>query len=160
LLRGRGEYERRGRVAGREELGRLHERGLLRAKAGSVQAEQDRKRAFRRLLRELGGVSEDQLAREFKGLLARLGIANGATLYSLRSSVTTAMKDANLPDLEMRHLTGHSTGDILNSRQDAPDPGNVGGFRRILPVREPLFLGRDSARLRFGMPCSSPAVGR
>ncbi len=42
----------------------------------------------------------------------------------------------------------------------APDPGNVGGFRRILPVREPLFLGRDSARLRFGIPCSSPAVGR
>jgi hypothetical protein len=36
------------------------------------------------------------------------------TFYTLRSSVTTAMKDANLPHLEMRYWTSHATGDILN----------------------------------------------
>jgi hypothetical protein len=54
------------------------------------------------------------MAREFKRLLAAIGVSNGATLYTLRSSVTTGMKDANLPHLEMRYLTSHSTDDILN----------------------------------------------
>jgi hypothetical protein len=38
----------------------------------------------------------------------------------VRSSVTTAMKGANLPHLEMRYLTGPSTNDILNE-YTAPD---------------------------------------
>jgi hypothetical protein len=41
-------------------------------------------------------------------LLSLLGIANGATFYTLRTSVTTAMKSAILPHLEMRYQTSHS----------------------------------------------------
>src|SRR5262249_33528594 len=48
-------------------------------------------------------------------LLTAAGVANGATLYTLRGSVTEAMHAANLPHLEMRYLTGHSTADILNA---------------------------------------------
>ena len=54
------------------------------------------------------------MACEFKRLLATAGVSRGATLYTLRSSVTTAMKNADLPHLEMRYLTSHTTDDILN----------------------------------------------
>jgi len=117
LLRARQAFEggrRPKAIAARQDLVRLYERKLLEARPGSIQAEQDRKQVFRRLLRELGGVSADRMASEFKKLVAAIGVSNGATLYTLRSSVTTAMKDANLPHLEMRYLTSHSTDDILN----------------------------------------------
>ena len=52
--------------------------------------------------------------KEFKALLALVGIRNGATFYTLRASVTTAMSNAGLPILYLRYLTSHSTGDILN----------------------------------------------
>jgi integrase len=97
-----------------DELKALYEARLLGERTGSVQNEHDRKLLFRRLLRELGGVSEDALAREFKKLLAAAEVANGATFYTLRSSVTTGMHSANLPHLEMRYLTGHTVNDILN----------------------------------------------
>ena len=88
---------------------------LLRAEAGDVQTAHDRKRLFRGLLREVGGVSEDGMNREFKKLLGAIGVAAGSTLYTLRSSVTTSMSTgAKLAHLELTYLTSHSTGDILN----------------------------------------------
>ena len=88
---------------------------LLSAKPGAVQTAHDRKLLFRRMLGELGGVSGDVLNREFKKLLAAAGLAAGATLYTLRSSVTTTMSTgAKLAHLELTYLTSHSTGDILN----------------------------------------------
>ena len=62
----------------------------------------------------LGGVTEDAMNREFKKLLGLAGVRNGATLYTLRSSVTTAMHRAKLPHLELRYLTRHAVNDILN----------------------------------------------
>ncbi|MBL8797221.1 MAG: hypothetical protein JNM56_25185 [Planctomycetia bacterium] len=115
LLRRRAAFDRgAGVVQSTDELIGCYEATLLQEPPDSVQTAQDRKRVLRRLLRQLGGVSADALNKEFKTLLARLGIKNSATLYSLRSSVTTAMKNANLPHLEMRYLTSHSTNDILN----------------------------------------------
>ena len=102
LLRGRRVYDGRSkarRLAKQDDLTRLYERRLLQASPGSVQARQDRKLVFRRLLRELGGVSQDEMAREFKRVMAAIGVLNGSTFYTLRSSVTTGMKDANLPHL-------------------------------------------------------------
>ena len=76
------------------------------------------------------------MASEFKGLLAAVGIANGATLYTLRASVTTAMKDANLPHLEMRYLTSHSTDDIRN-QYTSLDP--VRAMRQYFDALRPLL---------------------
>ncbi len=60
-------------------------------------------------------MSGDVLNREFKKLLAAAGLAAGATLYTLRSSVITTMSTgAKLAHLELTYLTSHSTGDILN----------------------------------------------
>jgi hypothetical protein len=123
-------------VASAEELARLYEEKLATAARGSVQTEQDRKQVFRRLLRELGGVSPDQLALEFKHLLQAHGWADSRSLYTLRGSVTTSMERAKLPHLEMRYLTGHTTTDILNANV-ALDP--VGAMRLYFNAIRPLL---------------------
>jgi integrase len=117
LLRSRVVFEgRRQRrcVSSREELARLYQEKLGMAPLGSVQADQDRKRLFRQLLRQLGGATEDHLAGECKMLLKAIGKGDGVSLYTLRGSVTTTMDRARLPFLELRYLTSHSTADILN----------------------------------------------
>jgi integrase len=101
-------------IASLADLKTQFDQQVLTAKPGSVQTDHDRKLLFRRLLRELGGVTEDAMNREFKSLLASAGISNGATLYTLRSSVTTTMStEAKLAHLELTYLTSHSTRDIL-----------------------------------------------
>lgn len=137
LLRGRIAFEKGSAgLASTAELTGQFEAILLRQPPDSVLTAHDRKRVFRRLLRQLGGVSDNALSKEFKKLLADLGIANGATFYTLRSSVTTAMKNANLPHLEMRYLTSHSTNDILNDYATL-DP--VGAMRRYFDSIRPLL---------------------
>jgi integrase len=119
-----------------EHLRRMFDDELIRQPPDVVQAEQDRKLVFRALLRRLGGVTEDAMNKEFKKLLALVGVKNGATLYALRSSVTTAMHRANLPHLEMRYLTGHAANDILNEYTFL-DP--VGAMRRYFDTIRPLL---------------------
>jgi integrase len=67
LLRSRKAFtDDAGSIGSAEELKALYEARLLQERADSVQNEHDRKRLFRRLLRDLGGVSEDALNKEFK----------------------------------------------------------------------------------------------
>jgi integrase len=152
LLRSRRAFE--GRTAAEavpsmECLVRLYEAELIRLPTEAVQAEQDRKLVFRGLLRRLGGVTEDAMSREFKKLRGLVGVNNGATLYTLRSSVTTAMHRANLPHLEMRYLTGHTTSDILNEYTSL-DP--VGAMRRYFDTIRPLLtaVGERVRLLQIG----------
>jgi len=117
LFRSRKVYEGQTNIrsiASIQELERLYQEKLAKAPSGTVVTEQDRKHLVRRLLRELGGVSEDALAKEFKKLLPRAGITDGATLYTLRTSVSNSMKRAKVEYLELTYLTSHSTDDILN----------------------------------------------
>lgn len=96
------------------EMQELFDRRLAAARPGVVQTDHDRKVLFRRLLRELGGVSPDGLNREFKSLAAAAGVGRAATLYTLRSAVTTGMSvGAKLAHLELTYLTGHRVSDIL-----------------------------------------------
>jgi hypothetical protein len=101
-------------IASIADLKTRFDQQVLAARSGTVQTDHDRKLLFRRLLRELGGVTEDAMNREFKSLLAAAGVGTGATLYTLRSSVTTTMSTgAKLAHLELTYLTSHSTRDIL-----------------------------------------------
>jgi hypothetical protein len=138
LLRSRRAFQGLGRlpVVTPDELKHRYEEVLRQAPRGDVQAAHDRKRLFRRLLRQLGGISTDCMQKEFAKLLAALGISNGATFYTLRSSVTTAMKEAKLPHLELRYLTSHSTTDILNDYTTL-DP--VGAMRQYFDTIRPLL---------------------
>lgn len=123
-------------VSSMEHLVQLYEAELLNQPVGTIQAEHDRKLLFRALLSRLGGVSEDALNKEVKKLLTNVGIKNGSTMYTLRSSVTTAMHRANLPHLEMRYLTGHTTSDIMNEYTSL-DP--VGAMKRYFETIQPLL---------------------
>jgi hypothetical protein len=118
-----------------EHLNEMLAEDLHKEPADAVQADQDRKLVFRRLLRRLGGVTEDALRREFKALLYRVNVPD-AKLYSLRSSVTTGMHRAGLPHLELRYLTGHSTNDILNTYTSL-DP--VGAMNKYFDSITPLL---------------------
>jgi integrase len=139
LLRCRAAFEGRGGprpVSSAEELARRFDAQLTGAPAGTALTEQDRKAIFRRLLRKLGGASEDQLARECNGLFQAVGMGGGLSLYTLRGSVTQSMKAAGVPHLELRYLTSHSTADIIN--EYAPlDP--VGGMEAYFTTIRPLL---------------------
>lgn len=95
-----------------EDLRKAFESELLQA-ASTVQCEQDRKQVFRRLLRKLGGVTEDGLAAEFSRAAESACVKN-VTLMDLRRANTQGLKDAGVPHLELRYLTSHTTSDILN----------------------------------------------
>jgi integrase len=154
LLRSRSAFGATGRgVSSQEELRQLFEE-RLRQESGRVQTAHDRKLLFRRLLRELGGVSEDAMNREFKALLAEVGIGNGATLYTLRSSVTTAMKNAHLPHLELRYFTSHSTSDILNEYASLDA---VGAMEKYCDTIRPLLIAIADRARELGIKSERPA---
>lgn len=148
LLRSRQAFQKAGgAVASLDALKQQYENQLQQQK-DRVQAAHDRKELFRSLLRDLGGVCEDTMNREFKKLLDPIGVKNGATLYSLRSSVTTAMKNANLPHLEMRYLTSHSTNDILNEYSTL-DP--VAAMQRYFDSIRPLLSAITDRAVELGL---------
>lgn len=89
------------------------------AAPGQIQTEQDRKQAIRKLLRQMGGVSEKQIGKALKTLYQRIDLASHTRPYDIRGSVTSDMKDAGVGQLEWRYLTEHtlngvSVNDIMN----------------------------------------------
>lgn len=116
LLRSRRAFAGLGprfQVASREALTQAFECRLAEARPGTIETMQDRKELFRQLLVELGGLSTDALAEQFKRLAKRLGL-NGTTLKDLRSSISTDMERSGIDLLNLRYLTSHSTNDIMN----------------------------------------------
>lgn len=148
LLRNRKTYEGRKntiRLATPQELNELVAARLLAAPSKAVTCDNDRKAIVRRLLVELGGVSTDRLAAEFKNVIKMAGIQPGITLYDLRRAVTTAMSACGMPHLDLRYLTSHSTGDILNEYASLdPIKAMVKYFANITPL---LAAISDRARM-------------
>src|SRR5205085_7244905 len=107
----------------------------------------------RRVLRELGGVSGDELATEFKALLGEAGLAPGRKLYDLRHAVTTDLSRAGVRHLELRYLTSHSTGDILNDYVALDPHGEMAKYSaRVRPLLDALLArGRDLGCLPVAM---------
>lgn len=150
LLRSRPEFEAAAPgLSSLEELRQLYQEAQRTAPPDSIQSAHDRKMLFRRLLRDLGGVTEDIMNRDFKKLASALGISNGVTLYTLRSSVTTAMKNANLSHLDLRYLTSHSTNDILNVYATL---NPVGAMRQYFETIEPLLSAIEDRAQQLGLP--------
>ncbi len=122
-----------------KRLAELLDRELERAGKDEIESDNDRKQRFRRLLRSLGGVSKDCLARECRALYKAAGVSAGATLYSLRSAVTTAMGRGGMPRLDLRFLTSHSTADILNAYTCLDPIGAMQAyFRSITPLLDAI----------------------
>lgn len=103
----------------RPEIERKFHQVLQMAAPGQIQTEQDRKQAIRKLLRQMGGVSEKQIGKALKTLYQRIDLASHTRPYDIRGSVTSDMKDAGVGQLEWRYLTEHtlngvSVNDIMN----------------------------------------------
>lgn len=88
----------------------LYETKLARAKPGTVQAPHDRKALFRQVLRDIGGASNDELAREFKSVLASVRLGESVRFYDLRGSALTDFKDAGVDSIFRKYVTAHSLG--------------------------------------------------
>ncbi len=97
----------------RDELEGLFNRVLTNAPPGTVESEQDAKVLFRTLLRQMGGITSDAMAKEFKLLVADR--CRSLTIRDLRSSISTDMNQAGMSHLALRYFTGHTTTDILTS---------------------------------------------
>jgi integrase len=116
-----------------------YEAALLGAGRGTVQSEQDAKAVLRRLLRQAGGISTDNLAREFGKVLRCVKADPGVRFSDTRSAVTTDMNRAGVPELELRYLTGHTTSDILNEYVTLdPDGVMAAYFRSIRRLLEAI----------------------
>jgi hypothetical protein len=101
-------------MANGENLAAMFDKRLMATQAGEVQAAHDANRLFRRLLSDLGGVTPNLLAKEFKRLIEPFGFAPGTRFYDLRSSVSTDLERAGVSHLVQRYVTGHTTRDIMN----------------------------------------------
>lgn len=87
---------------------------LLSAPRNEIQAPQDNKRLFRAVLRDLGGISEDGLTKEFRPLHKQIGLPDWVRFYDLRASCNTDMDRSHVSHLVQRYVTGHQTRDILD----------------------------------------------
>jgi hypothetical protein len=87
---------------------------------------------------------ESRVRRELRGL----GIGQGVRFYDARAAVTTAMNRARVPELELRYLTGHAPGDILNAYLTLDPDGAMGAyFQTIRPL---LDVIAERAHLLLG----------
>lgn len=100
-------------ATGRNDILDRYEAVLAREEK-SIKTQQDRKRIFREVLREYGGVTPNEIAREFKRILRCAGLPIDVKLYDLRHAITTDMNRSGMRMLEQRYLTSHTTSDILN----------------------------------------------
>jgi hypothetical protein len=94
------------------ELASVYGQRLVKAGA-EVQSENDAKRVFRALLHSFGGVSRDQLAKSYKNLAQQLDTTEKTRFYDLRGAVQTEMKNAGVPMLDLKYMTGRSQREIM-----------------------------------------------
>ena len=122
---------------------------LMAAKPGDVQAAHDAKQLLRRLLSDLGGVTPDAMAKEFKRLIEPFGFAPGTRFYDLRGSVSTDLERAGVSHLAQRYVTGHTTRDIMNFYVSLDVSAEMRKhFERIRPLLAAIEM--RTARFRIG----------
>lgn len=76
---------------------------------------QDAKLVSRTVLRELGGISYDELLTEFKKLATIAGIDGNVTPYDLRHAITTELSRVGVSENVRRYCTGHAMSDIMDT---------------------------------------------
>lgn len=81
---------------------------LARLPRREVQSDQDRKRVFRRLLLDMGGVSQDDLGGEFRRVLGSVAPGMKVRFYDSRGSVITDLRRSGVQEILRRYVSGHS----------------------------------------------------
>ena len=118
LFLSRAQYEGHRKRGRQRKLPRTIQAGfeevLNSAKKDDLQTEQDRKAAFRDMLRSMGGVTENEINKSFNQLFEEIGLPPRIRPDDVRHAVSSDMHRAGVPLLEFRYLTLHKTGDIMN----------------------------------------------
>ena len=150
-------FQRRAVFAGRrkpqlqltdgQDVAALVENHIAAADPAQIQTAQDQKRFVRGLLRKLGGVSEDNLRKEFKALLE--GRAEQGSFGKLRHAGTTDLQRCGVSQLVTRYVTDHTTHDILNEYTSL-DP--IGELRaKYFPFVAPLVAALCQRGVELGV---------
>ena len=116
LLRCRQSFEGKKQFAtinSRADIEQNFHARLQAAKPNEILTDNDRKQLFRQVMAEIGGVTCDQLAAEFRRLAEAAG-AVGVSLKTTRTATTQDMEDCGIRHLELRYLTSHTVNDIIN----------------------------------------------
>lgn len=105
---------------------------LNNAKKDELQTEQDRKAAFRDMLRRMGGVTENEINKSFNKLFAEIGLPSRIRPYDLRHAISSDMHRAGVPLLEFRYLTLHRTDDIMNCYSNLNPKREMGKYFQLI----------------------------
>ncbi|MBA3480400.1 MAG: hypothetical protein H0T51_01165 [Pirellulales bacterium] len=126
-------------VASSEDASHHIRSALRNVASGVLQAPQDHKRIVRRCIRDMGGMSEDAMAKELKTLFAQAGVTGDQNAYQLRRSINTEMEQAGVSLLVQRYVTGHSTHDVQSHYVSLDPAGQMESyFRAVRPLLEAL----------------------
>ena len=131
------------------DIQRHFEQYLARLAPGEVTCPQDRKRAFRRVLVKLGGVSPNAMGDEFHQILAQVRPDLRARFYDLKGSVTTSMKDAGVDHITRMYLTGHALSkEILASYESQRLQEHTAAYFRLIA---PLLVAIRQRAAQMGI---------
>lgn len=126
-----------------------------RAAAGQeVMAEGDLKHIYRKVLREVGGLSVDQLRSVYSDARRRAGLSEAMKMYDLKSGVTTDLEESGLSEFAIEYLTGHSvSARAVMPRYKSFDPQKAiqPYFQKAAPLFEAILsrfteLSREESR--------------
>jgi hypothetical protein len=152
LLRRRAVWDGRSQagllVCGQTDVEAHFEQALQAVPKAEMQAPQDGKQLFRSMLRRMGGVSEEDLAREFSSLFAKADMPRDVRFYDLRGSITTELQRSGVPYLTLRYLTGHTANDIMNEYASL-DP--IEEMQQYFLFIEPLLSAISTRAADFGV---------
>ena len=125
---------------------------LGRASPRNLKTSQDHKKLVRRVIRDLGGVSEDSLGKEFGIALRNADLDKAGRFYDLRGAINTEMERTGVSHLVQRYVTGHTTSDILYEYV-AIDPAAEMQkyFTTILPLLDAMFQRAKQLGLKLSI---------
>ena len=133
-------------VADREQFGVLLQERLVAAGKRATSAN-DRKKITRSLLRDLGGVDTNQLAKEFKYQI-KTSAGIDTFLYQMRHAVSTDMNRAGVQYLELNYLTGHSVRKEIMNEYVGLDP--QGEMQKYFNYASPLLKAIEKRGQELG----------
>jgi integrase len=97
-----------------------------------VRTPNDKKALFRRVMRENGGASADNIGKLFAKIAKRAGLKNIQPGFC-RDSATQLMLRSGMSHLALRYLTSHSTNDIINTYTGLDIDDEIGRYFSMVP---------------------------
>lgn len=98
---------------GQEPMAVQVDRAIAQAPPGELTGPNDSKEICRKVIGAAGGVTTDELNKEFQRMKGFAGVDVDAPFYNLRHSLTTEYARVGMPEAVIKYVTGHALTDIL-----------------------------------------------